>query len=1124
MAVSLLVATPGIALSSTYTFKKAVPQLVVTENANPGGSGTNPGGTGGGSGSGGSSGGSSGNTGGSGSTTPPEVTPAKPRWSVSEVAFDGVAVGSSQTRTLTLFNDGGTSANWDSLASDSPDLTVSAAQCAAVAPGASCVVTLTYSPTSTNSLNASVSVGSSVLRVTGKGLQPAAVLSTGQLTFAPVELGTTSAKQSVLLTNPGNAPLSIAGLIPSSEFTADTSCENALGAGESCLINVAAKPTTPGPIVGAVSLQTGVGTQSVGLSAYGAVLLSAQLSTTPQGTSAAAGELGEVRIGHPVETDVFVSTGSSNIGALQVSGGLQGSGDFSVVSVQKVQKNGTLSPCGASVTGATFSLCSADELKGASESAYTGIGVKIRFSPSNEGTKTAALVVQHNGTNASPLTLNLTGTGKGEAIASLDKTSLTWDAANSATQVGDTSIQQAVLQNTGTSALSLTGLALQYGNRGFTLTNDCGATLAPNNSCTLSVTFAPTSTQEQSDSLTVTTNGGNLTLALRGTGLQGAAMLSATALPRFANTLVNAQSAPQSFSVTNVGTSALTLGVPVAVGEFDASTDCAASLAPQSSCNVSAVFRPSSGGEKTGRIDLTTGSTTQSVTLSGFGKVATTAGLSSTRTSLTTPTGAFGDVVVGSNGSTVVYVLPTSGNYDSVGVNAAITGAGSAAFKLVAASKTDLQASSASCGATVSNSTVLNCYGDSLYNASSVTKTAPTLTVQFAPTSEGEQTAMLQVSHTGVNSSPLSLALTGRGVQPKASFAPETGSAVDFGAATLDATKSQTFIFSNTGVVALSGLNVQVTGNAAFSKNSTLTTCGSTLAASSTCKVVVDFTPTSTVQVTANVSVSSSAVGSPHTLTLTGSGNPKTIQLNGEVRSWSDGTVASSCKAYRTPSGVYSYAGDVGDGLYAVQPAGQASTTVYCDMTSDGGGWTLVLKGVRKTVNGSTWGTQTGDFNTAQLTTPTYSGTSAKFSDAFINALKISGSVYKLEGASPYHSVPVRYASGACVYIHTLTTPGTFLTRSGCTSTFSDVSLTSSRRDFITDNADGTFGGISDNNSRTPVMTYTTARGTQGFTNPDAYVVGSGTAGYYTGSHGMYKTGGTTQFNGAGGDLRMWVR
>ncbi len=148
------------------------------------------------------------------------------------------------------------------------------------------------------------------------------------------------------------------------------------------------------------------------------------------------------------------------------------------------------------------------------------------------------------------------------------------------------------------------------------------------------------------------------------------------------------------------------------------------------------------------------------------------------------------------------------------------------------------------------------------------------LTVAFAPTTAGSQTAALQVPYAGIRS-PLTVALAGVGTlttqAPVASVAP---TAIAFGDQRVRVpSDSRQVTVTNSGTAPLSVGTVALQGPDAAVFSRTFDTCsGQVVAVGATCRVDVDFNPQAVGADSADLVVPSNDSASPLHVALTGTG------------------------------------------------------------------------------------------------------------------------------------------------------------------------------------------------------------------------------------------------------------
>lgn len=165
-------------------------------------------------------------------------------------------------------------------------------------------------------------------------------------------------------------------------------------------------------------------------------------------------------------------------------------------------------------------------------------------------------------------------------------------------------------------------------------------------------------------------------------------------------------------------------------------------------------------------------------------------------------------------------------------------------------------------------------------------------------------------------------------------------------------------------------------------------------------------------------------------------------------------TPLASCLTYHNK-------GALSDGLYLVFPPGASSSLqVWCDMTSDGGGWELVMRGYGGSAV-SSWNVTTA-VNPAFATTPNapYATTSFKLDDATINLLRAGGAgIYRTRSDGSYYNVTRFWQAGT--YAHVAQPPASAAAGVSYanTSWTGSVAATSAWL-----NTGGYRGGLSDNN------------------------------------------------------------
>ncbi|MGA8043187.1 MAG: choice-of-anchor D domain-containing protein, partial [Terracidiphilus sp.] len=466
------------------------------------------------------------------------------------------------------------------------------------------VVALSAAPlTATQNVLAAATYGRGIWQIplwtAGTQLTTATAAPTS-LIFASQADGTTSAAQSVTLTNTGSIALVPTAISVTGDFSETDNCLNAtMNAGASCTAQVTFTPTQTGTRTGQLSISANVA--------------GGQLTVALSGTGAAAG---------PIQ----ISPASINFGSVQV--GMTSS------TLQVTVQNSSTSAEPISSVQVTAPFALASNACGSSIAAGSACQLTVDFAPTQTGASTGALTLA---TSSGTQAVALSGAGAAPPTDTLSPASLTF----SGTILGQSSAAQ-VVQLTNTGGVALTSISV-VASGPYQVASNCGTQLAAGSSCSLSVTFTPAAAGTQTGALTVTDILKSQTVPLTGTGLLPPAFAVSPMSLTFPSQQLGAASTPQTLTVSNTGGAPMAnvgfqITGPSAASFSVGATTCGATLANSTSCTVQILFTPTTAGGSSATLTLTSstlGVKPATVALSGSGQAPAGLNVSSVQLAFT---------------------------------------------------------------------------------------------------------------------------------------------------------------------------------------------------------------------------------------------------------------------------------------------------------------------------------------------------------------------------------------------------------------------------------------------------------------------------------------------------------
>ena len=446
-------------------------------------------------------------------------------------------------------------------------------------PQTGCTLAIAFTPTQSGPASGTLTV------VTDQGTQNVPLSGMGETpptdTLSPLSLGfpqtvefTSSAPQTVTLTNSGGAALTGIQIQSNGDFAVSSGCTATLNANSSCTLTVTYTPQADGAETGAITVVDSLRTQTVTLSGSSIAPATDTLSATSLTFHATV-----LGYSAPTQTVTLTNSGDTQLNGLSIQ--LAG-GDFS-------QTNN----CGSTLA------------------AHASCTITATYTPQNAGTSSGQIDVVDSGR-----TQEVQLSGFAEAPATDNLSPLSLDFGTQA--IGASSAAQ-IITLSNHLFTTLTGIQIQSSSAEFAFTTTCGATLSPGTACTINVNFSPQTTGAKNAAITVADDSRTQTVPLTGTAILGGVAL-APFTADFGIQGVHLTSTAQSIVLVNGSSDTLTVLSITVTGPFSANGTCPGSMPAGASCSIPITFDPLAVGAAHGALTIVTANAgTLQTTLSGTG-------------------------------------------------------------------------------------------------------------------------------------------------------------------------------------------------------------------------------------------------------------------------------------------------------------------------------------------------------------------------------------------------------------------------------------------------------------------------------------------------------------------------